>query len=196
LGRDEPEVDLPFWQVPWPNTDIAVRTSQDPGAMAKSIAAAVHAVDPDIALAVPQTMDHAKSVTMGNDRLTLILFASFGAIALLLASIGIYGVMAFSVHQRLHEMAIRAALGASRLDVIRLVLMEGAWLAGVGLGAGLLGSYLVGRLMQATLFGVGAIDVPAFSVVGILLLAAAFVACLVPAYRAASAEPLEALRVE
>jgi putative ABC transport system permease protein len=196
LREDEPEVDLPFWQVPWSSADIGVRTTRDPGSMTKSIAAAVHAVDPDIPLASPQTMDQAKSEDMANDRLTLILFASFAVIALLLASIGIYGVMAFSVRQRWREMAIRSALGASRVDVIGLVMKEGAVLAGAGLGMGLAGAYLVGRLMQATLFGVGAIDVPAFSVVGMLLLAAALVACFGPAYQAASAEPLEALRAE
>jgi putative ABC transport system permease protein len=196
LRQVYPEVEVPFWQGPALKATVGVRSSVEPQFLAKSIAAAVHAVDPDVAVADPRTMDQIRDLMMSSDRFTFILFASFAAIALFLASIGIYGVTAFSVGQRVREMAIRAALGASRIGVIGLIVQEGLTLAGIGLGVGLVGAYFVGRLMKATLFEVGAIDVPAFGLVGTLLLAAAVVACFVPAYRAASAEPLEALRSE
>jgi putative ABC transport system permease protein len=190
------EVDVPFWQSPWPKATIGVRTSVEPQSVSRSLAAAVHAVDPDVAVATPRTMDEVRTLMMSSDRFTFILFVCFAAIALLLASIGIYGVTAFSVSQRLHEMAIRSALGASRRRVIGLVVTEGLTLAVTGLGVGLVGAYIVGRFMHALLFGVGVIDIPAFGLVGILLLVAALVACFVPAYRAASAEPLAALRAQ
>jgi putative ABC transport system permease protein len=126
----------------------------------------------------------------------LLLYICFGVLALALAAVGIYGVMAFSVGQRSHEIGIRMALGASRDRVVRMVLGEGAALAGVGLLFGLGGAYLVGRAMRSTLFGVGAIDLSAFVSVSVLLLLAALAACYLPARRAAAIEPMRALRIE
>jgi putative ABC transport system permease protein len=117
-------------------------------------------------------------------------------LALALAAVGIYGVMAFSVSQRSHEIGVRMALGAGRDRVVRLILREGALLAGIGLILGMGGAYLVGRAMRSTLYGVGTFDLAAFSAVGALLLFAALVACYVPARRAASVEPMKALRTE
>ena len=127
---------IPFWQIPWPRASFGVRTPEDPGAMTKSIAAAVHTVDPEIALAMPHTMDQVRDDVLANDRFTLILFASFAAIALLLATLGIYGVMTFSVAQRSHEIALRMALGATRNRVVTLMLREGVILASADLGWG------------------------------------------------------------
>jgi putative ABC transport system permease protein len=194
--EDYPEIEIPFWQIPWPSAGIGVRTAEDPASMTKSIAAAVHAVDPEIALATPRTMDQVRDEVLANDRFTVILFVSFAAIALLLASVGIYGVMAFSVAQRSHEIAIRMALGASRLRVVGMVVKEGVALACVGLGLGLIGAYLVGRLMRSALFGVGAMDFSAFGLVGLILLFSALLACYLPARRAASVEPMQILRAE
>ncbi|MGH9604736.1 MAG: FtsX-like permease family protein [Terracidiphilus sp.] len=115
--------------------------------MLKSIAAAVHAVDPGIALAQPETMDQIRDEAMSGERFSLVLFSSFAAVALLLAALGIYGVTAFSVAQRSHEIALRMALGATRPRVIALVLPEGLPLAGIGLVLGLVGAYYVGRAM-------------------------------------------------
>jgi putative ABC transport system permease protein len=115
---------------------------------------------------------------------------------LLLAGVGIYGVMAFAVSQRGHEIGVRMALGASRQRVVQLVLREGMLLAGSGLVLGLGGAYFVGRAMRSTLYGVGTVDLPAFCAVGAILLASAMVACYFPARRAAAVEPMRALRTE
>jgi predicted permease len=196
LREDNPEIYIPFWQIPWPSASIAVRTLEDPTAMTRSIAAAVHKVDPQIALATPQTMDQIRGEVLANDRFTVILFASFAAVALLLAAIGIYGVMAFSVAQRSHEIALRMALGSSRNGVVGLVVKEGVVLACIGLGIGLIGAYFVGRGMRTMLYGVGAMDVSAFATVGLILLLSALLACYLPARRAASVNPMDALRGE
>ena len=194
--EDYPEMQIPFWQIPWPSAGIGVRTQEDPASTLKSIAAAVHSVDPEIALADPKTMEQVHDDVLANDRFTLILFASFAAVALLLAALGIYGVMAFSVAQRSHEIALHMALGASRNRVVTLILKEGVILAFCGLGLGLVGAYFVGRAMRSTLYGVGAMDFSAFGVVGVVLLVAALLACYLPARRAASVEPMELLRME
>jgi len=133
---------------------------------------------------------------LANDRFTVILFASFAAVALLLAAVGIYGVMAFSVAQRSHEIAVRMALGSSRNRMVGLVVKEGVALACIGLGIGLVGAFFVGRAMRTMLFGVGAMDFTAFGTVGLILLLAAVLACYLPARRAASVNPMEALRGE
>ena len=175
-----------------------MRTAGNPALMSKSIAAAVHAVDPDIGLADPRTLEQVRDerLTRMGDKFNTILFASFGGVALLLAGVGIYGVMAFSVAQRSHEIALRMALGASRNGVIGLVVREGLVLAAVGLGLGLIGAYFVGRAMQRFLFGVRAMDYAAFAAVGFVLLLTALLACFLPARRAASVEPMRALRTE
>ena len=190
------EILIPFWQIPWPQAGFGVRTAENPMSMLASVGAAVHAVDPEVALAQPETMNQIRENTMSDDRFTLVLFTSFAVVALFLATIGIYGVMAFSVTQRSHEIALRMALGATRGRVIALVVREGAILAAIGLGLGLIGAYFVGRAMQSMLFGVRALDAAAFGAVGAVLLAAALVACYLPARRAASTEPMRVLRTE
>ncbi len=190
------EMLVPFWQIPWPQATVSVRTAEDPAAMQNSIAAAVHAVDPQIALAEPKTLDQIREESMADERFSLFLFGTFAVVALFLATLGIYGVVAFSVAQRAHEIAIRMALGATRNRVVALVLKEGSVLAAVGLGLGLIGAYFVGRAMQSMLFGVRALDFAAFGSVALILLAAALLACYLPARRAASVEPMRVLRTE
>jgi putative ABC transport system permease protein len=194
--EDNPEIDTPFWQEAPPIAGIGVRTAEDPATMVKSIAAAVNAVDSQAALYKPRTMEQMHDEVLANDRFTAILFASFAGVALLLATVGIYGAMAFSVTQRSREIALRVALGAARNQVVTLVVKEGVMLAGAGLGLGLIGAYFVGRAMQGILFGVGAIDFSAFGAVGSLLLFAALLACYLPALRAASVETMQLLRSE
>ena len=113
-----------------------------------------------------------------------------------MAAVGTYGVMTFSVAQRSHEIAVRMALGANRFRVVRLVVKEGLVLIGTGLSLGMLRGYVVGQAMQSLLYGVGSIDLPAFSAVGWILLLAALLACILPALRAASVQPMHALRTE
>jgi putative ABC transport system permease protein len=190
------EILVPFWQIPWPQATVAVRTAEKPGSMLRSIAAAVHQVDPTVALAQAETMEHIRNDSMAGERFTLVLFGVFAGVALFLAALGIYGVMAFSVVQRSHEIALRMALGADRGRVVGVVMREGVVLAGIGLGLGLIGSYFVGRAMQSMLFDVQALDLSAFSAVGAILLLAALLACWLPAHRAASTDPMRVLRTE
>jgi putative ABC transport system permease protein len=194
-GRQE-EMRIPFWQIPWPQATFGVRTAQDPASMQNSIAAAVHAVDSQVALAEPKTLDQIREESLSNERFTLILFASFAVVALFLATLGIYGVVAFSVAQRSHEIALRMALGATRNRVVGVMVREAAVLAAIGMCLGLVGAYFVGRAMQSMLFGVHALDVSAFSAVGFILLCAALLACYLPARRVASIEPMRVLRME
>jgi predicted permease len=196
LRQQRAEILVPFWQIPWVSAGIGVRTAEDPGTMTKSIAAAVHSVDPLIALDNPRTMEQVRDDGLASDRFTLILFGTFAAIALLLAAVGIYGVMTFSVEQRSHEIALRMALGATRGRVVGLIVREGLLLAAVGLGVGLVGAYFIGRAMQSSLYGVSAMDYRAFLAVGLVLMMAALLACYLPALRAASTEPMKVLRTE
>jgi putative ABC transport system permease protein len=194
--EDNPEIDTSFWQEAYEIAGIGVRAAQDPSAMVKSIQAAVNALDPTAAFALTRTMDQVHDQVLADDRFALILFASFAVVGLLLAGVGIYGVMAFSVTQRSREMALRQALGATRNRVLALVMKEGVTLACAGLSFGLIGAYLVGRAMQSILFGVSAIDFSVFGAAGLLLLFAALLACYLPALRAAMVEMMELLRSE
>ena len=196
LRQDFPEMLIPFWQIPWPNTGIGVRTAENPASMTKSIAAAVHSADPQIALTDTKTMEEVRDQGLAGDRFSMILFAAFAGVALLLAAVGIYGVMSFSVAQRAHEIALRMALGATRGRVIGLVIKEGVILACAGLALGLAGAYFVERTMQGMLFGIGRFDLSAIAAVGLILLATALLACYLPAHRAASTEPMAVLRSE
>jgi putative ABC transport system permease protein len=190
------EIYVPFSQSPWPQASMVVKTEGDPKSVIKSIDAAVSSVDPDLPLAGVRTVDELIDEALAIDRFTVVLFSCFGALGLLLAAVGIYGVMAFGVGQRTHEMGIRLALGAQRWRVIKLVLKEGTILAITGSAIGLIGAYLVGRAMESTLYGVGAFDARAFGAAALLLLIVAMSACLFPARRASRVEPLEALRYE
>lgn len=194
--EDNPEIDVPFWQEATSVSGIGIRTAEDPAAMFKSIAAAVNAVDSQAAFLKPRTMEQVHDEVLGNDRFTMILFASFAVVALSLATVGVYGVMAFSVTQRSREMALRMALGATRPRVVALVVKEGVVLACAGLGLGLLGAYFVGRAMQSILFGVSGIDFSAYGGVGLVLLSATLLACYLPALRAATVEIMQLLRSE
>lgn len=195
-GDDSPVIYVPFWQSPWLRASIAVRTAGDPERITGSLAAAIHSVDPDLPLAGVKTLDQLLSESLAFDRFAMVLYGSFAALALLLAAIGIYGVMAFAVAQRTHEFGIRMALGAGGRQILTLVLREGVTLALFGLGLGLGGAYLVGRAMQSTLYGVMALDIVAFSAVAAVLLATAALACYFPARRASRVDPMVALRDE
>ena len=191
-----PEIDVPFWQSPWPSAGMAVRTAGDPSSVAKSIAAVVQSVDSDLPFDQVKTMDQLVDESLSGDRFNTILFGSFAGLALLLAAIGIYGVMSFAVAQRTHEIGLRMALGAGPAQVLLLVLQEGMLLALVGLILGLGGAYFVGRVMKSLLYEVNALDPAAVSAVTAVLLASALLACYLPACRATQVDPMVALREE
>jgi putative ABC transport system permease protein len=193
---DNVEVDVPFAQSLAPDVTIGVRTAEDPEAMTKTIAAAVRSVDPDIALANLRTMDQVKDESLAEDRFTMRLFVSFAVVALLLAAVGIYGLMAYAVSQRTQEIGLRLALGAGKSGVMLLILREASLLALFGLGIGLGGSVLVGRTMRTTLYGVGAMDLSVLFAVAMLLFFTALLASYLPARRAALIDPMQALRTE
>ncbi len=196
IREEYPEIDVPFWQSPWPQVSMVLRTEGDPKSVTKSVAGAINSVDPDLPLAGVKTIDEIVSESLAIDRFSMVLFSSFGLLGLMLAAVGIYGVMAFGVAQRTHEFGIRMALGAQRSRVIGLVLKEGTIVAVAGATIGLGGAYLVGRAMQSTLYGVKAMDKFAVGTTAVLLLVVALFACLVPALRASRVEPMTALREE
>jgi putative ABC transport system permease protein len=141
-------------------------------------------------------MDEVKEESLGEDRFTMFLFASFAVVALSLAAVGIYGLMAFSVSQRTQEMGLRIALGATQNHVIWLILKDASLLAAIGLGIGLGGSTLVGHTMRSTLYGVGAVDFSVLLLVAMILICTALLASYLPARRAASIDPMQALRTD
>jgi putative ABC transport system permease protein len=196
LREDFPEIDVPFWQSPWPQAGMAVRTSGDPDAITKSVADVVRSMDPDLPLAQVRTMEQIVAESRSYERFETVLYAGFAGLALLLAAVGIYGVTAFAVAQRTHEIGLRIALGAGRDAVFSLILKEGGVLALAGSVLGLAGACLVGRTMRGMLYGVGTIDLTAFGTVVVVLLASAILACYVPARRAANVDPMVALRYE
>jgi putative ABC transport system permease protein len=157
---------------------------------------AVRDVDANLPLRKITTQAVQTSETLTEERTFAKLVSFFGALALLLAAIGLYGVIAYSVTQRTHEIGIRMALGARAFDVLKLVVRNGAKLALVGIAIGLAGAFAVTRLMRTLLFGVTATDATTFAAVSILIIVVAVVACYIPARRAANVDPIEALRYE
>ena len=191
-----PEIEVPFWQSPSPDPVIAIHTAEDPDSMIKSIGAAVRSVDSAAILARPRTMEEIRNQILASDRFSMVLFASFGAVALMLATLGVYGVVSFSVTGRRSEIAVRMALGADRMNLVALVVRQGLSLALTGLALGLGGACLLNQGMRSALFGIGHIDFAVLAGVALLLLIAALLACVAPAGRAASVEPAQALRTE
>jgi putative ABC transport system permease protein len=196
LRNQQPEIDVPFAQSLLPSVTIGVRTAEDPAAMSRTVSAAVHSVDPDVALALLRPMDEVKEKLLVGDRFTLLLYGSFALLALVLAAVGIYGLMAYTVSQRTQEIGLRIALGASRNNVTSLIVGEGSILALIGLGLGIGGAGLVGRTMQSTLYGVQALDLFVVASVTAVLLVTALLASYLPARRAAGIDPMQALRNE
>jgi len=168
----------------------------DPLALAPAVKREVEAIDPDQPVSAISTMEKNIGASLAARRLTMSLLGAFAGLALVLASVGIYGVMALSTTQRTREMGIRFALGASRADVLRLVLRKGISLIGVGLGAGLIGAFAASRALSSLLYNVGSLDAVALIGAILTLAAVAFVACYLPARRASQVNPIEALRTE
>jgi putative ABC transport system permease protein len=170
--------------------------SGDPLALVPSIKRELHGLDPDLAFAGISTMETNIAKSLGARRMMMSLLSEFAVIALLLASVGLYGVMALTVTQRTRELGVRLALGAQRADVFRLVLSQGMLLVLVGLTIGLLGAIGAGRGLQSVLYGVGGFDVSALSFALCALALVALIACWLPARRATRVDPIVALRAE
>jgi putative ABC transport system permease protein len=183
-------------QTPAYGMTLIVRAKLDPLSLANAISAAVHSVNKDQALGDFRTVDQIKEQALAGNRLQATLMGIFASVALLLAALGIYGVISYSVEQRIHELGIRAALGASKQNLLGLVLLRGLALTGIGLAIGLAGSLAVTRQMKSILFGVGAQDPATMIGVAVILAAVAVTACYIPSRRATKADPMVALRYE
>ena len=170
--------------------------SGDPKALASAVRREVQAIDPEQPITQVATMEENISNSLAARRLTMSLLGAFAALALALASVGLYGVMALSVTQRTRELGIRLALGASRRKVFQLVLGQGVTLISIGMGLGLVGAIAAGRALSSVLYGVGALDVSALAIAIASLAVVALLACWLPARRATLVDPIEALRTE
>jgi putative ABC transport system permease protein len=175
---------------------LVVRAAMDPSGLRKALSKAVHEINKDQTLTEVKTLDQIKAESMATNRLRSLLLTVFASIAVLLAAIGIYGVISYSVEQRTREIGIRAALGASRGDLLRLILRGGMLMAGVGLVLGLGGAFGLTRLLANLLFGVGERDPMTIIAVSGTLTCVALLACYIPARRATRVDPMVALRYE
>jgi putative ABC transport system permease protein len=191
-----PEYYLPYAQDAWPGMVLVAKTSVEPGSLAGALRQQVWSIDKDQPVFDVKTMQEVRSTSVAVYSFSSVMLGIFAFVALLLASIGIYGVMAFAVAQRTQEIGIRIALGARSADVLKLVVTHGMKLALIGMLLGLAGSWALTRFMVKLLVGVPTTDVLTFSLVSVCLLVAAFVACYVPARRATKVDPLVALRYE
>ncbi len=190
------ELYLPYEQDPTSDMDLVLRSGIDRASLTSAVRAAVAAIDKDQPVANINTMTQLVDNSVATPRITLILLGLFSAVALVLAAIGTYGVIAYSVQQRTHELGIRLALGAQRRDVLRLVLGHGMKLAGLGIAIGIAAAFGLTRLMASLLFSTGAGDPIAFSAASTILLLVAVAACCIPARRAMRVDPMVALRYE
>jgi len=184
----------------WPLMDVVVRsnarTSGSPEALLPAIRQRIHDLDAGLALANINTMDQWLSNSAAQPRLNTALLTSFATVALLIAAIGIYGVLAYSVNQRTREIGLRMALGATPRSVLHLIVGQGMKVVLIGVAVGLAGGLALGRAVSSLVFGVPVRDPATFSIVAVVLTAVAFAACIIPARRAARVDPMVALREE
>ena len=187
---------LPASQAVGSTMYLVARTNIAPTSVAANIASQVHSMDPNVPIFDVKTMDQRLSESLARRRFAMLALSVFGGFALLLAVVGIYGVISYSVAQRTNELGIRLALGARQIDVMRLVLSGGFKLALIGIALGLVLSFVVTRFLSTLLFGVRATDLFTFSALSVLLVVVSLLACYLPARRAAKVDPLVALRYE
>jgi len=191
-----PMVYLPLAQSYSGSTTVVVRTDADLASILARVQAEVHQLDPNIPIASARTLTERLALPLLPARMTAWLLGVFGVLALVLAAIGLYGVMSYMVSSRTHEIGVRMAMGARGEDVLALILRQGLTLTAVGVVAGVVFATMMARLMRALLFGVSTTDVPTYAAVVVLLGLVALVACLVPARRATRLDPVFALRGE
>jgi putative ABC transport system permease protein len=186
----------PFAQAPFNSLNVVVRTNGSPAALLGALRPAVYAVDKDQPVGIIRPLEEIMSESIARQRFAMLLLTVFSSVALVIAAVGIYGVMAYNVVQRTGEFGIRMALGAQQRDVLRLVLTQGGKLIGLGLAIGLLATLGASRAMGSMLFNVSAYDPLTLTSITLLLGAVALIACFFPANRATKVNPIEALRTE
>ncbi|HEU5182797.1 MAG TPA: ABC transporter permease [Candidatus Polarisedimenticolia bacterium] len=196
LNQELPSLYYPIAARVWPLMDVAVRVDGEPGKLLPSIRRKVREIDPELALANVRTMDEWIAASSAQLRLSTQLLSGFAAAALLIAALGIYGVLASSVSQRTREIGMRMALGAQPGGVLRLVVGEGMRVALAGISAGLLGGLALGQVVSSLVYGIAVRDPATFAAVAVALGGVAVAACVLPAVRAARVDPMAALRCE
>ena len=193
----KPEILVPFAQLPWFSGTLLVRsTNSDPLTIKSAVQQAIWSVSPELPESKAEPLTKTLAGQVAEPRLYALLLSSFAVMALMLAAVGIYSIVAYSVAQRTHEIGIRMALGAQQGDVLRLVFRQGMTLVILGAGIGLGASLVLTRLMTSLLFGVSATDPLTFAVIAGLLMVVALSACWLPARRATRIDPMIALRYE
>ena len=192
----KPEMYVPFAQDPYFTSIYVVRSNQDPASLLPAIRREIQAIDSAVPLANVRTFEDVISDSVAPRRLSVVLLGVFAGVAVLLASVGIYGVMSFLVVQRTQEIGVRMALGAQRSDVLKLILGRSLKLISAGAGIGLIVALMSTSTLQALLYNVSAFDTPTFVLVTILLAAVALIASYLPAMRATKADPMTALHAE
>jgi putative ABC transport system permease protein len=193
---DDMEFYRPWAQENFPFAVVAVRSDLRVDAVTKLVQSALNTVDPGLAIAIPQSMDKIVAQALGQARLMMWLLGIFAGAALLLATVGIYGAVAYTVEQRTGEIGVRMALGAQMMDVLRLVVTQGMKPVIIGLAAGLAAALALGRLLTSQLYQISAHNPLVLTATVMILGAAALLACLLPARRAALIDPIHALRTE
>jgi len=186
----------PLAQAPSPSGVLLLRTAQQPSTLSASAERVIHEIDPALAVFAVEPLDLTLARSISQRRFTTALLGGFALLALILAAVGIHGLVSYNVERRRQEIGIRMAVGAGRADVYRLILREGAVVIAGALGAGLVGALLLTRLLRTLLFDVSPADATSLLIVAVVLTVVAFAATLMPARRAASTDPLAALRSE
>jgi putative ABC transport system permease protein len=191
-----PEMILPNLQFQFGGMTLVVRSALEPSALGRAVAREVHTLDPQLPLSRVRTLDEYLSNSVAQPRFTSLLLISFALVAMLLALVGVYGVMSYAVSQRRREIGVRIALGADRSDVVRMVVGHGMILAAIGIVAGLVTAAAGTQLIEGLLFGVTPTDPFTFAFAAAAMAVASFSAAFLPAWRAARVAPATALRTE
>jgi putative ABC transport system permease protein len=197
IAEPKMQMYLPYEQInSFPPNALVVRTNVDPLSVAATVRRTVWEIDKDQPVSDMRSMEEIVSESVARQRFSMMLLGIFAGLALLLAAVGIYGVLSYSVAQRTHEIGIRMALGAQRRDVLKLTVGQGLRLVFVGLVIGLIAAFVLTRVMSSLLFGVSATDPTTFVAISLILIGVALLASYIPALRATKIEPMVALRYQ